>query len=50
VNEIANARVFGGIHFRVSCVRGNTLGSAVADYISRHVMRAHGHEGDDDED
>jgi PAP2 superfamily len=50
VNEIANARVFGGIHFRVSCVRGNTLGSAVADYISRHAMRAHGHERDDEED
>jgi hypothetical protein len=48
VNEIANARVFGGIHFRVSCVRGNTLGSAVADYISRHAMRAHGDERDDE--
>ena len=29
VAEIANARVFGGIHFRTSCVRGNTLGRAV---------------------
>jgi membrane-associated phospholipid phosphatase len=50
VDEIANARVFGGIHFRISCVRGNTLGRAVADYISRHAMRAHGDERDDDED
>jgi membrane-associated phospholipid phosphatase len=47
VAEIANARVFGGIHFRTSCVRGNTLGRAVADYISRRAMRAHGDEDDD---
>jgi hypothetical protein len=39
--------VFGGIHFRTSCLRANTLGSAVADYVSRHAMRAR---GDDEED
>ncbi|PYX40802.1 MAG: hypothetical protein DMG81_05145 [Acidobacteria bacterium] len=39
VAEIADARVFGGIHFRVSCVRGNLLGQAVADYVSSHAMR-----------
>jgi PAP2 superfamily len=50
VDEIADARVFGGIHFRVSCVRGNTLGRAVADYVSRHLKRAHGHDREDDED
>jgi hypothetical protein len=42
VAEIANARVFGGIHFRTSCVRANTLGRAVADYVSKHAMRASG--------
>jgi hypothetical protein len=47
VAEIADARVFGGIHFRTSCVRGNTLGRAVADYVARHAMRAHGDEDDD---
>ena len=47
VAEIANARVFGGIHFRTSCVRANTLGRAVADYVSRHAMRA---TGDDERD
>jgi len=47
VAEIANARVFGGIHFRTSCVRGNVLGRAVADYVARHAMRGH---GDDDDD
>jgi membrane-associated phospholipid phosphatase len=38
VAEIADARVFGGIHFRTSCVRGNALGQAVATYISSHVL------------
>ena len=40
VAEIADARVFGGIHFRSSCVRGNVLGQSVAAYISSRVMRA----------
>jgi hypothetical protein len=40
VSEIADARVFGGIHFRTSCVRGNTLGSNVANFISTHAMRS----------
>jgi membrane-associated phospholipid phosphatase len=38
VAEIADARVFGGIHFRTSCVRGNLLGQVVADYVSTHAM------------
>jgi membrane-associated phospholipid phosphatase len=38
VAEIADARVFGGIHFRTSCVRGNALGQLVAGYVSQHVM------------
>jgi membrane-associated phospholipid phosphatase len=38
VAEIADARVFGGIHFRTSCVRGNALGQLVAGYISQHAM------------
>ena len=47
IAEIADARVFGGIHLRSSCAKGNSLGRAVADYVSRHLMRAH---GDDDQD
>lgn len=46
--EIADARVFGGIHFRTSCVRANGLGRAVADYVSRHAMRPRGDDRDDD--
>jgi len=38
VAEIADARVFGGIHFRTSCVRGNALGQSVAAYVSTHAM------------
>jgi len=47
VAEIANARVFGGIHFRTSCVRANSLGRAVADYVSRHAMRGRGDDSDE---
>jgi hypothetical protein len=42
VEEIANARVFGGIHFRVSCVRGNVLGQNVANYVMAHALRDRG--------
>lgn len=48
--EIADARVFGGIHWRNSCVRGNALGQAVAEYISDHAMRSGDHDRDRDED
>ena len=44
VAEIADARVFGGIHFRTSCVLGNTLGRNVAEFVARHAMRAIGDE------
>jgi hypothetical protein len=49
VAEIADARVFGGIHFRTSCIRANTLGRAVADYVSRHALRARGDDRDDED-
>ncbi len=38
ISEIADARVFGGIHFRTSCDLGNTLGRAVAKYVAKHAM------------
>jgi len=50
IAEIADARVFGGIHLRSSCARGNSLGRAVADYVSRHALRARGDDPDDDLD
>jgi len=50
IAEIADARVFGGIHLRSSCARGNSLGRAVADYVSRHAMRERGDDRDDEKD
>ena len=50
IPEIADARVFGGIHLRSSCARGNSLGRAVADYVSRHAMRPRGDDQDGDRD
>jgi hypothetical protein len=47
--EIADARVFGGIHWRNSCVRGNALGQAVAEYVSDHALR-HGDRSEDHDD
>jgi len=40
VSEIADARVFGGIHFRTSCDLGNTLGRSVASFVAGHAMHA----------
>jgi hypothetical protein len=47
-SEIADARVFGGIHYRSSCVRGNALGRAVAEYVSNHALLRRGEHDDDD--
>ena len=38
VAEIADARVYGGIHFRTSCEQGNALGQLVAGFVSQHAM------------
>jgi len=39
VDEVADARVFAGIHFRAACVVGTTTGSDVAAYILENRMR-----------
>ena len=38
LEEVKNARIFGGIHFRTACVDGQSLGIAVADYVIRHAL------------
>ncbi len=38
LQEVENARVFGGIHFRTSCVDGSALGIAVGDYVLAHAL------------
>jgi hypothetical protein len=38
-NDIDDARVYGGIHFRFDQVAGNQLGRAVATYVYKHNLR-----------
>ena len=38
LEEVINARVFGGIHFRTSCERGQALGGGVAEYVLQHSL------------
>jgi membrane-associated phospholipid phosphatase len=40
VDEMADARVFGGMHFRTACVQGSALGRTIASYVLSHAMRA----------
>jgi hypothetical protein len=50
--ELADARVFGGIHFRTACDDGKTLGTAVGSYILHNAfLPGHGNgsfDGTDD--
>ena len=41
IDEVADARVFAGIHFRAACEDGAVLGSDVAGYILENRMRRH---------
>jgi hypothetical protein len=46
IDEVADARVFAGFHFRTACNDGRILGSAVAAYILENLMvRIHGEGG-----
>src|SRR5215469_6068514 len=49
LEEVKNARVFGGIHFRTATVDGTALGIAVGDYVLAHALiRTNGdHNGQD---
>jgi hypothetical protein len=50
--ELADARVFGGIHFRTACDDGKALGTAVGNYVLQNAfLPGHGNGSpDDDED
>jgi hypothetical protein len=39
LDEVADARVFGGIHFRTACKAGQALGNSVGDYVIKHSLR-----------
>lgn len=47
LEEVKNARVFGGIHFRTACVDGTALGFAVGDYVIAHALLQVGSHGPD---
>jgi hypothetical protein len=38
LEEVKNARVFGGIHFRTATVDGSALGFAVGDFVLNHAL------------
>jgi hypothetical protein len=37
--EVQNARIFAGIHFRSATRDGQALGVSVADYVLHHAMQ-----------
>ena len=39
VAEVADARVFGGMHFRTSVVRGGVLGRKAAQWVDKHYFQ-----------
>jgi hypothetical protein len=39
LEEIKNARVFAGIHFRSACDDGTQLGARVADYVQSNALQ-----------
>jgi hypothetical protein len=50
VSEIIVARIYGGMHFRTSCVRGKVQGEKVAKWVAKHHFRPvedNEQEGDD---
>jgi hypothetical protein len=58
VEEIINARVYNGVHYRTSVINGATLGGKVAGWVAKHHFRPidddsrerHRRDRDDDED
>jgi hypothetical protein len=39
LEEVKDARVFGGIHFRTDCNAGQAIGDAVGKYVVKHSLR-----------
>jgi hypothetical protein len=39
LDEVKDARVLGGLHFRSSCNTGQALGNSVGDYVVKHSLR-----------
>jgi hypothetical protein len=44
-DQVKEARILGGIHYRFSCDRGQTAGNAIAEYLLTHILLpVHGEE------
>ena len=43
LEEVKNARIYGGIHFRSACDDGQAIGRGVADYVLENALRRAGH-------
>jgi len=39
LNEVKNARIFAGIHFRSATDDGQTIGASVAEYVLDHAAQ-----------
>jgi hypothetical protein len=50
LEEIHDARVFGGIHWRTACLVGSKIGQSVAAYVSSHAMQLRDGRDSDEED
>ena len=50
LEEIHDARVFGGIHWRTACLVGAKIGQSVAAYVSSHAMQLRDGRDSDEED
>jgi len=48
-NDISDARIFGGIHFRFDQEAGADLGRDIGTYVYKHNLRRAKHSDDDDE-
>jgi len=49
-DDISDARVFGGIHYRFDQEAGADLGRGIAKYVYKHNLRRAKHSGHDDGD
>jgi hypothetical protein len=48
LEEIKNARIFAGIHFRSACEDGTQLGARVAGYVQSHAVQQVNGDGNDE--
>src|SRR5262249_48211943 len=48
-DEMANSRIYGGIHFRFDNVAGQGIGRSVAHYVFEHFLLPAGHPGRGDD-